>query len=257
MAVAENVALHLSSNLKKDPKTHSHIPDIRSKLRSETKDISQQNRFKVVNCFRALDDQASLEETIKSYSSSTNLENNSTKSLTVVDVESSNTDVSEDKIKPQLLDGPSAEENDHYVYDLYYTGDVDDMLIENLVSVQPLQSDLLYHRRSSSRLSDSEDSEDSNAENNIGNDYPDTEEDNSIDEDDMRAAIRMEDDRFDDLSSDDEAAMRISDLKLDPDDVEKYGISRAFCKASKKGDYDEDEYYFDLGSDSNESSRFA
>nr|CAD7200689.1 unnamed protein product [Timema douglasi] len=181
MAVAENVALHLSSNLKKDPKTHSHIPDIRSKLRSETKDISQQNRFKVVNCFRALDDQASLEETIKSYSSSTNLENNSTKSLTVVDVESSNTDVSEDKIKPQLLDGPSAEENDHYVYDLYYTGDVDDMLIENLVSVQPLQSDLLYHRRSSSRLSDSEDSEDSNAENNIGNDYPDTEEDNRSD----------------------------------------------------------------------------
>ncbi|CAG2061157.1 unnamed protein product [Timema podura] len=146
-----------------------------------------------------------------------------------------------------------AEENDHYVYDLYYTGDVDDMLIENLVSVQPLQSDLLYHRRSSSGLSDSDDSEDSNAENNIGNDYPDTEEDNSIDEDDMRAAIRMEDDRFDDLSSDDEDALRISDLKLDPDDVEKYGISRAFCKASKKGDYDEDDYYFDMDSDSDES----
>lgn len=112
----ENLSTHLSKISKEEAKKSfkKHIPNITLKLRNEQKLQAQNNRFKVVNCFRTLDESKV----------STNEEKNE---LTVVDIE-------------QKTEGNNVlfSDNDtklcnNYVYDLYYMDDVNDMVLDNML----------------------------------------------------------------------------------------------------------------------------
>lgn len=131
-------------------------------------------------------------------------------------------------------------------------------------SVYPLSSELVYgsYRDNGINDTDSYDSEDSNAESNWRNDYPDEESDlESITEDDMVKAVnRMNIDNESDLSSDEDEEKYVydddhEDDDIDEEDARKYGRSYARFKAksqklveTKNHDHnfyigDEDDYY--------------
>ena len=98
---------------------------------------------------------------------------------------------------------------------------------------------LYFDHRSLNNAPDTDDSEDSNDENNWRNDYPDEddnaygEDDESIDEDDMRRAVEQIDiDGDRELSSEDEENYYDSDGKeLNQSDVNRYGTGYAKYKA--------------------------
>ncbi|KAJ8876810.1 hypothetical protein PR048_021257 [Dryococelus australis] len=153
---------------------------------------------------------------------------------------------------------------DGYAYDLYYV-DMNDMLLENSVELEVFQKDVFCPRDRNCSSDTDNDSEDSNAESNWRNEYPDTEDSCSVDEDDMRAAVRRENNNCAELSSDDENFLEMSGLKLEASDVDQYGISRAYSKALQKHDHsyawtgemsDNDEYHDDYDSDDNNCESF-
>lgn len=114
-------------------------------------------------------------------------------------------------------------------------------------SVYPLSDNLVYgsHRDNGINHSDSYDSEDSNAENDWRNDYPDESDMESVTEDDMiRAVQRVTLDGESDLSSDkddedllynneDSDDACLEDL-VDEEDVRKYGRVYARFRARAK-----------------------
>lgn len=134
-------------------------------------------------------------------------------------------------------------------------------------SVYPLSDQLVYGSHRDNGLSDSYDSEDSNAENNWRNDYPDESDAGSINEEDMIKAVkRMNVDDESDLSSDceeedyvysindDEACL---DDELDESDVRKYGKMYARFKAKAKNlteadNIDHGLYYGDIDDEDEE-----
>ncbi|XP_069691636.1 probable RNA polymerase II nuclear localization protein SLC7A6OS [Periplaneta americana] len=259
----EDVVSHITNVIKKDKKKFGprHTADITAKLRTELKEAAQENRFKVVNCFRDLKESEILESEKKP----TQSDEDRKEPLTIVDVVSHKVDEKESssqstqsQVEVDTRDDESSPEKG-YVYDLYYTnvagsdGLVD---LDNLLSVHPLrQADWTYYNpEDSSDMSqedDDEEEEDSNDENNWRNDYPDS--DHSINEEDMRMAMQMGDLNLSDgeeLSSDDADDDFVYGVNVDPQDVALYGEGYANYKArmqrelyGKEDDYDNAEAY--------------
>lgn len=181
----DDVLKHCKTSLKENietdikKKTHQNVfQSIRDRVREECIQNSKENRYKVVNLCRS------------------NSHNDD--GVTIVDVEA-------DKMVEDVESKPQ------YVYDLYYTisDDLGEIYDHDLVGVYPLSNELVYgsHRDNGAADSDDDESEDSNAENNWRNEYPDEDEyrdDNSITEDDMISAMQHVHLDKDDLSSDDE-----------------------------------------------------
>lgn len=112
-------------------------------------------------------------------------------------------------------------------------------------SVYPLSDELVYgsYRDNGFNDTDSYDSEDSNAENNWRNDYPDEESDlESVTEEDMMKAVkRMNVDGESDLSSDEAEEKYVYDeddeeeeQSVSAEDVKKYGSVYAKFKAKSQ-----------------------
>ncbi|XP_060517807.1 uncharacterized protein LOC132696790 [Cylas formicarius] len=229
-----------------DIKEHFKKPpiDILQKLRTEVKEQSRNNRYKIVNRFRQI---------IKINEECENLK--SDPEFTVFDIE---TDFNRN-------DSTERNKNDSvipkYVYDFYYTSsdDLGDADLDEL-SVYPLM-DSQYDpfifgsmRDNGLEGKDSDgDSDDSNAECNWRNDYPDEDDLESINEDDMIGAvnnINLGEDLSSDDGEEDFVYSRYDDnggYNLRADKL-KYGKLYADFKAknlndSYYSDIDEDEYF--------------
>lgn len=122
---------------------------------------------------------------------------------------------------------------------MYYTQTKEAIQLENLLSVVPIEEDLVFEEY---YKEDDGDTEDSNSESNWRNDYPDSEEsENSIGEDDIRNAMENltvgddyedEDHNYDyDDDYDDDPSHSDFVYGLNQDDVERYGWRYAQYKA--------------------------
>ncbi|KAJ6649265.1 putative RNA polymerase II nuclear localization protein SLC7A6OS [Pseudolycoriella hygida] len=247
----DSITSHISKLTKEEAKTITSKkrvptnPTVRS--REETKQSSQENRFKIVNCYRALSENQGDES----------------KSITVVDVESNTP--ADDDVSPlcssptstrQRQDDASISAN-NFVYDLYFADnndltEMDTNLVNDLVSLHAFDD---IESRLSDHYTDSDHSEDSNSESNWRNDYPDEDDyedgGESIDEDDMvRAVNNLE---FDDESSDEDS--------LYSEDVNRYGSAYAKYKKklSNRNEYydgvidDDGDYISDLSEEGKDS----
>ncbi|XP_045511731.1 probable RNA polymerase II nuclear localization protein SLC7A6OS [Colias croceus] len=180
------------TEIKLKPKTD--VDDIIKKIRQERKETASENRYAIVNFNRGVKDEDDIN---------------------LVDLEATGHDG--DDVK--------------FTYDLYTAikEDFDISMLDNLVSIENYETDLIlgtYHNESSD---EADDDDDSNDENNWRNDYPDTEA-SSIDEDDMIAAMKRCD--IDDLSSDDGEDKIYNDPPdLFNEDVKRYGAAYAKYKA--------------------------
>ncbi|XP_043510498.1 probable RNA polymerase II nuclear localization protein SLC7A6OS [Frieseomelitta varia] len=210
----ENVEHLIQTYAKNEGRMHSkqHFTDVLNKIRETTKQASAENRYKVVNCFRSLDN--------------SNAENSEETVVTVIDVEDSKSIIKD-----------SVEKDDNYVYDLYYVQTENDMYLDEDVCVHPFNY-LVHDTYENNGYPEAEyDSEDSNSESNWRNDYPDSDSEGSIDEDDIRAAImnmRLEDES--DLSEEDDFIYAV-----DESDVDAYGYKYARYKARMKQELKEDD----------------
>lgn len=193
---------------------HIDSKQILSKLREATKQASAKNRYKVVNCFRSLDN-----------SNSENSEKNVP--TVVIDVEDSKSIAKRDSI----------EKDDNYVYDLYYVQSENDMFLDDEVSVHAFEQELVHDSYRDYREAEY-DSEDSNSESNWRNDYPDSSySEGSINEDDIRDAVmnmRLEEES--DLSEEDDFVYAIDEAV-----VENFGYKYAKYKARMIKELEEDD----------------
>lgn len=254
----ENTAVQITKLTKDEAKQlalKSRKPNILEKGRQEMRQNIQENRFKVVNCYRA----------IKATDDSS-IENN--KEVTIVDVEKQ-TNSEQSSTSAATSSSNNDTNSDNFVYDLYLpetaeipqTDNTD--LVENYFSVRPFD-DLVYEDQANDEDDpESEDSEDSNVENYFKNDYPDTEEDNSsIGETDMRHAINnMDLDGELDLSSDEEENYRNGFIysvdseaigfedDIDYCDVNRYGEAYARYKAKIFKKQNKENYEYDSDQD--------
>lgn len=169
------------------------IINVTAKNREQLKANAQNNRFKVINCFRSMPDGDDADAG----------------HLTIVDVvkddtsKETNDERSETEPGKDESKSATAMETD-YVYDLYVVEGEPNTQIDydNLISIRPFD-DLVYQANDDTYADSENDSEDSNEEDNWRNDYPDTDDDFSVGEEDMRRAV--EDLNFgsdDNLSSD-------------------------------------------------------
>ncbi|XP_033348767.1 probable RNA polymerase II nuclear localization protein SLC7A6OS [Bombus vosnesenskii] len=208
----------LRANFKQHP---IDTKQILSKIREATKLASAENRYKVVNYFRSLDNSSG--------------ENSEKRVPTVViDVEDSKSIARRDSIG----------KDDNYVYDLYYVQSENDMFLDDEVSVHAFEQELVHDSYRDYGYPESEcDSEDSNSESNWRNDYPDSSySEGSIDEDDIREAvmnIRIEEGS--DLSEEDDFVYAIDETI-----VENFGYKYARYKARmlkelEEGNTDDDD----------------
>ncbi|KAL1513394.1 hypothetical protein ABEB36_002813 [Hypothenemus hampei] len=218
----------------------SHPVNIFEKMRSNMKETSRTNRYKVVNCFRKSLNAEETENKTEDYPLQSQ--------ITVLDIETEtetvNSGVSDTNHENQR-------QSSNYVYDFYYTSsdDFGEGDIEDYVSVYPLNDPLFFGTIRDNSLNDpesDEDSEDSNAENHWRNDYPDEEDLESITEDDMLEAMKNLDVEEDLLSGDsDEASLVYSPDEedfhdqgscIDNDDTLRYGQKYAIFKAKYKNE---------------------
>ncbi|XP_003707729.1 female sterile (2) ltoPP43 [Megachile rotundata] len=193
-----------------------HPIDILNKLRETTKQSSAENRYKVVNCCRSLDDST--------------LEDFEDVVMTVIDIEDSKSMAKQD----------ATEKDDSYVYDVYYVQTENDIYLDNMVSIYPYEQQLVFDGYRENQCEPECESEDSNSESNWRNDYPDSpHSERSIDEDDMREAVmNIRLDEGSDLSEEDDFVYAVDEA-----DVENYGYKYARYKARIKeelGEEDED-----------------
>ncbi|CAH0726310.1 unnamed protein product, partial [Brenthis ino] len=179
-------------------KTSTNVNDIIQKIRKERKDFATESRYEIVNCRRGIKD---VED-----------------DFDLVDLQKKDEKV-----------------NEKYIYDLYTAAkeDFDISMLDNLVSIENYETDLVLgnYRENGILASDDEnDSEDSNAENNWRNDYPDSEP-SSIDEELMIKAV--ENCNLDDDLSSDAGEEKIYDEPPDlfNEDVKRYGAAYAKYKA--------------------------
>lgn len=185
----------------------NEVTSITDKLRAENKLFSENNRLKVVNCFRAIDSNVEVENPRECVDG---------KPLTIVDIESKPSSTHEEPKDSNSSELPSLTE-EQYVYDLYYSrvGDFDDLQMENLLSAHEVNERLIFadylDNESNKDGSDCDDDDDSNDENNWRNDYPDEDDDSelysSMDEEDRKIAMaigemKIHGDLDSDLSSD-------------------------------------------------------
>lgn len=238
----EDVVTHIRKILSKDKHKLQlrHKADVSGKLRAEIRHLAQENRLKVVNCFRHLEDLDVFEN-----ETGTEVSNQDGRSFTVLDVVNCmNNGQESNPVSSQSqgqLDPDNSGPETGYVYDLYCTSMAgSDGLVDpdSLLSVHPLSEPNWEYQDpedSSDMSPEEEDQDDSNDENNWRNDYPDS--DHSIDEHDMRMAMQMVNlDLGDgeDLSSDDADEDFIYAMSLDPQDVALYGEGYANYKARMK-----------------------
>ncbi|XP_045764206.1 probable RNA polymerase II nuclear localization protein SLC7A6OS [Maniola jurtina] len=178
------------------PKQVTNVNDIIQKMRKQRKEFSTESRYEIVNLSRGLKEESDFD---------------------LVDLqkkEDEKTDV-------------------EYIYDLYTPAkeDFDISMLDNLVSIENYETDLIFGSyRDNGLQSSEEDSEDSNAENDWRNEYPDSDP-SSIDEEDMIKAVEkcnIEDDLSSDAGED-----KIYDEPADlyHEDVKRYGEAYAKYKA--------------------------
>lgn len=188
--------------------------NVTAKSRQQLKIDSQNHRFKVVNCYRSIEDASGTEAA----------------PLTVVNVVRDEQEKASAEPIAEAQKDPSmpAMETD-FVYDLYLVDGNQNKEIDydNLISIHPFD-DLVYQATDDTFDDSDGNSENSNDEGNWRNDYPDTDEDFSIGEEDMRRAVE--------------------DLNLGSDD----GLS------SDESDYAKEPtvHFLDAGSDSDEYAYF-
>ncbi|XP_063993808.1 probable RNA polymerase II nuclear localization protein SLC7A6OS [Diachasmimorpha longicaudata] len=216
----EDLTHHLTKTLSKEElqaNYKQHNVDVTTKSRAKRLEKSREGRYRVVNCYRSLGGPA-IEEVDES-------------GMTVIDVE--------DSVSCRSKQFSSALGTE-YVYDLYYTQTKEKLEPGNDISIHSLDQELVFDNyRDQAHKSDAGESEDSNCESNWRNEYPDSEHsDNSINEDDMRAAVsRLKLDGDDsDLSTDDDFVYAVNE-----DDVDNYGYKYAKYKARIKEELGEDD----------------
>lgn len=163
-------------------------PSVIAKLRQQLKDDAKEQRYKVVNCFRSMND-----------TSEPNGAEAIAANITVVDV------IKEDDTPPTIptpdteptgsinqLDPNTLAQLDKFVYDLYFfdSGEQPTEINPNdYISIRPFD-DLVYQATDDCLNDlDSNESEDSNEEGNYRNDYPDTDSDFSVNDNDIRIAV--------------------------------------------------------------------
>ncbi|KAG7207564.1 hypothetical protein KM043_009188 [Ampulex compressa] len=234
-----DVVEHIAKTLSKDELKATykqHTVDVLAKARENVKQTSIENRYKVINCFRSLD--------------TSNVEEFEDKVMTVIDVEDS---VSCSKKQD------STEEDESYVYDLYYAQTGKGVVIDDVISVHTLDQELVFDTYRDHGHSENEcESEDSNSESNWRNDYPDSDHSKrSTDEEDMCCVVmKMKlSDESDSSSADDFV------YAVDEKDVEQYGykyakykvrLNKEFCESDTDSDLIDDSRTGE--SDSNEFS---
>ncbi|CAH0603482.1 unnamed protein product [Chrysodeixis includens] len=190
---------HVKDILPKTDIKHQRInaADIIKKMRKERKDITTENRYRLLNCSRGVKDS------------------------------------NEDSNVYNLIDFQKTDENEDdvtYAYDLYTSyKDFDISMVDNIVSVE---TEILLDSYQDPFTSDIEgdDEDDSNDENNWRNEYPDSEASSIELEDMIRAMANV--DMEDNLSSD-EGEDRIYDQPsgVNQADIENYGAAYAKYKA--------------------------
>ncbi|XP_075223555.1 female sterile (2) ltoPP43 [Lycorma delicatula] len=249
----EDASLHFTHPFKSDAektvkRENKNIEEIKNKLRSEHELYSKNSRYKVVSCYRSINEDDLMAESDEAGNSSDK------KGLTVLDVESKS-EVKEDDDTRIASDNPQSA----YVYDLYYTtdnADLNDLQLEHIQSVHCVGTELVLDSYRDPRRIDSDDNmdddDDSNDENNWRNDYPDEEDnisggddrDYEGEDDERRLAMRMGDFRLGDDNDDDEDDLSSEDGDiysgdLSPSDICNFGKRYARYKAKvNRDDYD-------------------
>ncbi|KAF7995069.1 hypothetical protein HCN44_004541 [Aphidius gifuensis] len=239
-----NIAKHLKNQTKHDLETNYKKlarNKVIEKSRIKVKESSKQNRWKVINCSRAVDDPIDEDDDVS-------INDNG---MTIIDVEDCSTELPNDKVAK-------------YVYDIYYTEDNNDELsFDSSISIHEMEEGWLVnddYREGEVYRCDNPDDSDSNSESNWRNDYGEEEEeddddddyydnDNLVNEDDIvqalnRCGVNDEHDEFDGLAeeelSDDEDDYYNG--KLDQADIDMGGILYAKYKAKLKyGEFESDE----------------
>ncbi|XP_078046598.1 female sterile (2) ltoPP43 [Augochlora pura] len=209
---------HLIQSVGKDELEASfkqHSVDILNKSREMMKQASAENRYKVINCMRSLD--------------SVTLNDSENNEMTVIDVE--------DSISCGIESEEHTEEEENYVYDLYYGLTENSVYMDRFISVLPFDEELVFDNYRDHYPEAECESEDSNSESNWRNDYPDSDHSvTSINENDMREAM------MDMKLNNDSDASNDSDFvyAVDEADVDAYGYKYARYKAKVKEQLDED-----------------
>lgn len=198
----EDIKTHLNRLRKCDAeeivqKVRKPTSNVINKLREQIKDDAQNARFKVVNCYRSIESDSHIESA----------EGVESQNITVVDVIKEESQSNANAVVDESSAAEPSLQDDKFVYDLYLvqSGEQPTEIDINNYTIRPFD-DLIYQVNDDT-LNDSDfDSEDSNDEANWRNDYPDTDDGNSVGEEDMRRAV--EDLNFgsgdDNLSSDEE-----------------------------------------------------
>lgn len=184
--------------------------NLTAKNRKQIRTDAQNSRFKVVNCYRAIGN-----------------ESNATDSdLMIVNIEKEIEPVAETATTTAEPSMPAMESD--FVFDLYVVDGTQNVEIdyENLISIRPFD-DLVYQATDDAYNESEYEDEDSNDENNWRNDYPDTDEDFSVGEDDMRRAVEdLNLGSNDELSSDEseyEVEPPIHFLNAEKEKIDEYG----------------------------------
>lgn len=184
-----------------------HKPaNVINKLREQLKDDAQNSRFKVINCFRSIENDVNGDEQTNADGGAVDV---AKRNITVVDVikEETSSKVTNDCDRSEVAVNSSIDDHkdDQFVYDLYLvqSGQQPTEIDVSNYTIRPFD-DVVYQANDETLNGSDYDSEDSNDEANWRNDYPDTDDGLSIGEDDMRRAVEDMHFSSENESSDDE-----------------------------------------------------
>lgn len=144
----ENTSAHISRLTKEEAReiiSKTRAPNLTGRNRQELRETAQNNRFKIVNCTRALDNEAS--------GAATDADNNATaQKLTIVDVVkdkcSNTTDANHSSIASTSTGETSADtsSSDKFVYDLYFSETNDLYYPENIEDLRLVHLEDIYYK---------------------------------------------------------------------------------------------------------------
>lgn len=209
------------------------IINVTTKNREQLKLNAQKSRFKVINCFRSAHNDD--DDTIANH-------------LTIVDVikddtKETNDDQSNIELNTDATESVQTAMETDYVYDLYMVEDektTHQIDYDNLISIRPFD-DLVYQANDDMYADSDNDSEDSNDEDNWRNDYPDTDDNFSVGDDDMRRAVEdLNIGSDDNLSSDESDYGRepvVHFLDADDDDLSAFDYFKKHGRVKSHGQY--------------------
>lgn len=231
----DDIKAHITRLTKSDAEQSARktrkIINVTAKNREQLKLNAQNSRFKVINWFRSTHDG----------------DDTTADDLTIVDVVKDDTkETSDDQSKTDsntdaTKSMETAMETD-YVYDLYMVEDekaTHQIDYDNLISIRPFD-DLVYQANDDMYADSDKDSEDSNDEDNWRNDYPDTDDNFSVGEDDMRRAVEDLN-----IGSDDNLSSDESDYGREPvvhfldadDDLSAFDYFKKYGRVKSHGQY--------------------